>query len=142
MNKKGLTFMSFAIAVICLSVVLIIVWPKVDNIIEQSKENIFTTKVKDMITTIGKTYVDANDRVYSNVLSNTRQLKDVSKRYEYIFRMNDKGYVSSFKVTNGKFKVEGSNSDGVELDEIGHKYAVIKSKTKFVLTSDETFKEE
>jgi len=142
MNKKGLTFMSFAIAVICLGLVLIAIWPKVNKIIDDSSENIFTNKVKDMITGIGKTYVNQDSRSFSNVIGGIPELKDINKTYQYIINLNDSGKVSSFKVTNGKYKIEGQNSDGVEVDEIGHKYAVFHSNTKFILTSDGKFEEE
>ena len=72
MNKKGLTFMSFAISVICLSVVLILLWPKINTIIEDSQQNIFTNKVKDMIASVGKTYINDSSKKYSNVVSGAK----------------------------------------------------------------------
>ena len=143
MNKKGLTFMSFAIAVICLGVVLIIVWPKINKIIEDSYENIFSTKVKDMITGVGKTYVQNDKRIFSNVIEDGAEVKDVPHKYEYIIIVNDFGKVASFKVTNGKYKVEGTNDDGVVVDEIGKQYKITHaaSKLKYHLTSSGNFEE-
>ena len=143
MNKKGLTFMSFAISVICLGVVLIIAWPKINKIIEDSHENIFKNKVKDMITSVGKTYVNDHSRSYSNVIDGRPQLKNVNEKYQYIMYVSDTGYVTSFKVTNGNYKIEGENDDGVKVDEIGSGYSVIhaKEKSKFILKSDGSFEE-
>ena len=135
--------MSFAISVICLGVVLIIAWPKINKIIDDSHENIFKNKVKDMIASVGKTYVENNSRSYSNVINGIPHLKNVNEKYQYIMYVNDTGYVTSFKVTNGDYKIEGENADGVKVDEIGSSYSVIhaKEKSKFILKSDGSFEE-
>ena len=139
MNKKGLTFMSFAISVICLGVVLIILWPKIEKIIDDSHENIFTNKVKDMIKSVGKTYVSDQSREYSNVLTGTKHLKDVSDKYQYIINMNGDGHVSSIKVTDGKFRVEGENILGINVDDIGNTYRIIHATNEFKLNSNGEF---
>lgn len=141
MNNKGLTFMSFAISVICLGIVLIIVWPKINKIIDDSNENIFKNKVKDMITTVGRTYLNDQSREYSNVISGKKQLKDVSKKYQYIISMNGEGHVSGFKVTNGKYKVEGEDIEGINVDEIGKTYKVIHASSNFILNSNGEFED-
>ena len=143
MNKKGLTFMSFAISVICLGIVLIIVWPKIDKIIEDSSQNIFTTKVKDMISAIGKTYVQNDKRVYSNVINDSAEIKDVPSKYEYIITINDRGHVSSFKVTNGKYKIEGLDDEGINVDKVGNEYKIVQSESnfKYHLTPSGNFEE-
>ncbi len=142
MNKKGLTFMSFAIAVICLGVVLIIVWPKISQIIDDSDLKIFTTNARSMITNVGKSYVNNNSRKFSNVIDGAAELKDISKKYQYIISINETGKVVSFKITNGKYKVEGFDSEGVNVDKIGEEYKIEHSDTiKYVLTSDGKFEE-
>ena len=139
MNKKGLTFMSFAISVICLGIVLIILWPRINKIIDDSHENIFTNKVKDMIKSVGKTYVNDQSREYSNVLVGTKHLKDVSDKYQYIINMNGEGHVSGFKVTDGKYRVEGENIEGINVDDIGNRYTVIHATNEFKLNSNGEF---
>ena len=139
MDKKGLTFMSFAISVICLGIVLIILWPKIEKIIDDSHENIFTNKVKDMIKSVGKTYVSDQSREYSNVLTGTKHLKDVSDKYQYIINMNGEGHVSEFKVTDGKYRVEGENIDGINVDDIGNTYKIIHATNGFSLNSKGEF---
>ena len=142
MNKKGLTFMQFVISVICLSVVLILIWPKIDKIIEDSYENIFSNKVKDMISSVGKTYVTDQSRNYSNVVAGGKRLKDVNEKYQYVIYLNGTGKVSSFKVTNGDYKIEGSNPDGVDPTEVGKAYKIVHATKKFKLTSKGEFVDE
>jgi competence protein ComGC len=142
MNKKGLTFMQFAISVICLSIVLIIMWPKIDKIIENSYEKIFSNKVKDMISSVGKTYVTDQSRNYSNVVAGGKILKDVNEKYQYVIYLNGTGKVSSFKVTNGDYKIEGSNPDGVDPTEVGKSYKIVHATKKYKLTSKGEFVEE
>ncbi len=142
MNKKGLTFMQFAIALICLCVVLILVWPLVNKIIDNSEVNVFSTKVKEMITSVGKTYVMDQNRRYSNVVTGAARLNNVEGMYQYIIDLNDTGNVISFKITNGKFKVEGKNSDGVEVNGIGSTYEIEHATTKYTLNESGEFIEQ
>ena len=95
-----------------------------------------------MISSIGKTYVTDQSRNYSNVVAGGKKLKNINEKYQYVIYLNGNGKVSSFKVTNGDYKIEGSNPDGVDPTEVGKTYKIVHATKKFKLTSKGEFVDE
>ena len=143
MNKKGLTLVQFAGAVIVLGLVLILLWPHYEKVVTKSRYNTFVTASIQLLNYTGTAYVKNPHNHYSNVTDSYPNLASEKKGYQYIIEVDQSGHPISFKITNGKYKVEGEDEKGIKVDAIGEGYKVETCDSgKFVLLENGTFQEE
>ena len=143
MNKKGLTLVQFAGAVVVLCLVILVLWPQYEKVITKSRYNGFKSAAIQLLNNANATYAKNPHNHYSNVVSRYPNLASEKKNFQYTIEVNSAGYPISFKITNGRYKVEGSNESGIIVDEIGESYKIEEKESgKYVLLENGTFKEE
>ena len=142
MNKKGLTLVQFAGAIIVLCIIIFILWPQYEKVIEKSKYNTFVNCTKQILNNTNASYMKYSKVHYSNVISGQPRLTIDKKGYQYIITINKSGVPIDFKITNGVYKVEGSNPDGILVDKVGDLYEVVyEDNIKYTLLENGTFEE-
>ncbi len=143
MNKKGLTLVQFAGAVIVLCIIIFILWPQFEKVIKKSKYNTFVNATKQILANTSTTFMAYGKHGYSNVISGQPRLKLDKEGFQYIITVNNTGEATKFKITDGTYKVEGVDSNGIKVDGIGTIYEVVsKENVKYTLLEDGTFQEE
>lgn len=142
MNKKGLTFIQFAGAVIVLGLIVILLWPQYEKVIEKSRYNTFVNATKQLLNNTNTSYMKYSKAHYSNVITGQARLVLDKKGYQYIITVNKSGVPTEFYVTDGKYKVQGADPDGIKVDKVGEDYPVeFKENVKYKLLENSTFEE-
>ena len=127
MNKKGFTLVELLAVVAILAVIVIIALPNVMGMFNKSKENTFTTELKNIYRTaesqwISESMFDTEEKVYSRCKSGCTNPLNMSGReeLEYYIKLDKSGKVVKFYATDGTYQFEHNgdllltNIQGVE----------------------------
>ena len=148
-TKKGFTLVELLAVVAILAVIVIIALPNVMGMFNKSKENTFTTELKNIYRTaesqwISESMFNTEEKVYSRCKSGCNNLLKLSGReeLEYYIKLDKTGKVVEFYATDGTYQFEHNgdllltNIQGVEkISELG-KNDIFEIKNNNILIND------
>ena len=113
MNKKGFTLIELLSVVAILALLVIIALPNVMDTFNKSKQESFTTEVKQLYKVAEQTWMseslfNTSERIYARCEGCTEEELDLSgrKSLEYLIKVNKAGKVVELYATDGTYQIE------------------------------------
>ena len=123
-NKNGFTLVELLAVIAILAILVIIALPNVMGMFNKSKEESFTTEIKQIYKVAENTWMsdslfETSERVYTSCETCTGESLDLSgiKNIDYYIKINKAGKVVEYYVTDGNYQFE-FNSGTLELTDI------------------------
>ena len=110
MNKKGFTLVELLAVIAILALLVVIALPNVLKMFNNAKKDIFLTEAKNVYKEISKKYISETMRGNKiNIISNTNNKLDIeSNGLTYKIKLDSKGTVKSFQVSNDTYCISGT----------------------------------
>lgn len=125
-DKRGFTLVELLAVIAILAILVIIALPNVINMYNTAKKNIFLTEAKNIYQEASKKYVSSsfNGVKLSYLTSKNNDLDINNKNYEYNIKLDNKGAVSDFRVSNKSYCIKGKVTDinDLTIDDIETEY--------------------
>ena len=110
MNKKGFTLVELLAVIAILALLVVIALPNVLKMFNNAKKDIFLTETKNVYKEISKKYISESMRGNKiSTISNTNNKLDIeSNGLTYKIKLDSKGVVKSFQVSNDTYCISGA----------------------------------
>ena len=117
MNKKGFTLVELLAVIAILSILVIIVLPNVLEMFNRAKKELFLTEAKTVYKEVAKKYITENMKgnKIDKVSNNKNKLSIESNDLKYDIKLDAKGNVKNFVVSNDNYCISGKFTDLNEL---------------------------
>ena len=117
MNKKGFTLVELLAVIAILSILVIIVLPNVLEMFNRAKKELFLTEAKTVYKEVAKKYITENMKgnKIDKVSNNKNKLSIESNDLKYDIKLDAKGNVKNFVVSNNNYCISGKFTDLNEL---------------------------
>lgn len=117
MNKKGFTLVELLAVIAILSILVIIVLPNVLEMFNRAKKELFLTEAKTVYKEVAKKYITENMKgnKIDKVSNNKNKLSIESNDLKYDIKLDAKGNVKNFVVSNNNYCISGKFADLNEL---------------------------
>ena len=121
MNKRGFTLVELLSVVAIIALLVVIALPNVMDTFNKSKQESFTTEVKQLYKVAEQTWMSENlfgskERVYARCEGCTEEELDMSgrKSLDYLIKVNKAGKVVELYVTDGTYQIEMTGNIKIE----------------------------
>ena len=126
MDKKGFTLVELLAVIAILAILVILALSNVLEMFNRAKKEIFLTEAKTIYKEVAKKYITENMKgnKISNVNSKNTKLDLDNDGYEYNIKLDNKGNVKRFNVSNDSFCIKAavSNVNDITIDMISDEY--------------------
>ena len=119
MNKKGFTLVELLAVIAILAILVLVAVPNVLSMFNKAKKDVFLTDAKNIYKEISKKYITENMRGNNiNAISNDNNKLDMDTNdLKYNVKLDNKGNIKSFEVSNDTYCISGKFNNLNELTE-------------------------
>ena len=122
MNKKGFTLVELLAVIAILALLVILVLPNVLEMFNRAKKELFLTEVKTVYKEVTKKYITENMKgnKIDKVSNNKNKLNIKSNGLKYDIKLDTKGNVKNFVVSNDTYCISGkfNNLNELTIDKV------------------------
>ncbi len=122
MNKNGFTLVELLAVIAILALLVIIALPNVLNMFNQAKKDVFLTEVKTIYKEVSKKYISENMKgnKVNNISNSSNKLDLDSNNLDYNIKLDSKGNIKDFQVSNDTYCLSGKfkNLSELTIDKI------------------------
>lgn len=122
MNKKGFTLVELLAVIAILAILVIIALPNVLNMFNQAKKDTFLTEAKTIYKEVTKKYITENMKgnKVNNISNSNNKLDLDSNNLDYNIKLDSKGNIKNFQVSNDTYCLSGKfkNLNELTVDKI------------------------
>jgi len=118
-SKKGFSLTECVVLLLIVALVLYFATPRVINVINNARRNVFESKIKEIHGNVLKEYVTSGNTKFSNTVPGLSGFSAIKmENIEYYVEINSKGEPLKIVMTDGTYKFEMENLDGLKSDAI------------------------
>ena len=117
MENKGFTLVELLAVIAILALLVIIALPNVLNMFNQAKKDTFLTEAKNIYKEVSKKYITENMKgnKVDNISNSNNKLDLDSNNIDYNIKLDSKGYIKNFQVSNDTYCLSGKFKNLSEL---------------------------
>lgn len=120
-SKKGFSLTECVVLLLIVALVLYFATPRVINVIHNARRNVFESKIKEIYGNVLKEYVTSGNTKYSNTVPGLNGFSAIKmENIEYYVEINSKGEPLKIIMTDGNYKFEMENSEGLKSEDISN----------------------
>ncbi len=119
MNKRGFTLVELLAVIAILAILVLVAVPNVLSMFNKAKKDVFLTDAKNIYKEISKKYITESMRGNNiNSISNDNNKLDMdTSDLKYNVKLDSKGNIKSFEVSNGTYCISGKFNNLSELTD-------------------------
>lgn len=118
-SKKGFSLTECVVLLIIVALVLYFAAPRVVNVIQNARRDVFESKIKEIYGNVLKEYVTSGNTKYSNTVPDLSGFSAINmENIEYYVEVNSKGEPLKIIMTDGIYKFEMYDQEGLKSDDI------------------------
>ena len=117
MNKKGFTLVELLAVIAILAILVLVAVPNVLSMFNKAKKDVFLTDAKNIYKEVSKKYISESMRGNNiNTISNDNNKLDMdTSDLKYNVKLDSKGNIKSFEVSNDTYCISGNFNNLREL---------------------------
>ena len=141
-SKKGFSLTECVVLLIIVALVLYFAAPRVVNVIQNARRDVFESKIKEIHGNVLKEYVTSGNTKYSNTVPGLSGFSAIKmENMEYYVEVNSKGEPLKIVMTDGIYKFEMYDQEGLKSDDISSNIIKVSEDMEYDMNEEAVIEE-